>query len=119
VVHAVERAKQATRSESDRGHALRDAILACRPGGVVSVIGVYGGFLDKIPMGSAMNRGLTFRMGQTHMQRYMGPLLDRIERGEIDPAFVITHRTALEDGPDMYQVFRDKQDGCVKVVLTP
>jgi threonine dehydrogenase-like Zn-dependent dehydrogenase len=103
------------------GHAL-DGLRGrhnCRNGGIVSIIGVYGGFPDKIPMGSAMNRGLTFRMGQTHMQRYMRPLLKRIEPGEIDPSFVITHKTALEDGPDMYQVFRDKQDGCVKVVLTP
>ncbi|MEJ7602078.1 MAG: hypothetical protein WKG01_29545, partial [Kofleriaceae bacterium] len=83
---------QATMMESDRPFALREAIMACRNGGAVSVIGVYGGFIDKFPMGSVMNRGLTIRSGQCHVQRYMEPLMERIQKGEIDPSFVITHR---------------------------
>jgi threonine dehydrogenase-like Zn-dependent dehydrogenase len=104
---------------TDRISALRQAIHACRKGGTVSIPGVYGGFLDKVPLGAAFNKGLTFRMGQTHVQRYMPLLLDRIERGEIDPSFVITHRLRLEDAPKAYQVFRDKQDDCIKVVMKP
>jgi threonine dehydrogenase-like Zn-dependent dehydrogenase len=98
---------------------LRQAIHCCRNFGTVSIVGVYGGFLDKIPMGSAINRGLTFRMAQTPVQGYQEMLLQRIEKGEIDPSFVITHRASLSEGPDLYNTFRDKKDGCIKVVLTP
>ena len=112
-------AKAAVFLGTDRPHVLRQAIQCCRNFGVVSIVGVYGGLLDKIPMGSAINRGLTFRMAQTPVQRYLPELLGRIEKGEIDPSFVITHRAKLEDGPTMYKTFRDKQDGCIKVVLTP
>jgi len=115
----IDRVKVATMLGTDRPHVLRQAIQCCRNFGVVSIVGVYGGFLDKIPMGSAINRGLTFRMAQTPVQRYLAPLMDRILKGEIDPSFVITHRATLEDGPEFYETFRDKKDGCVKVVLKP
>jgi threonine dehydrogenase-like Zn-dependent dehydrogenase len=115
----VDRIKVATFVGTDRPHVLRQVIHCCRNFGTVSIVGVYGGFLDKVPMGSAVNRGLTFRMAQTPVQRYMPSLLQRIENGEIDPAFVITHRAKLEDGPNLYQTFRDKKDGCIKVVMTP
>jgi len=115
----VDRIKTATFMGTDRPHVLRQAIHCCRNFGVVSVIGVYGGLLDKIPFGSAINRGLTFRMAQTPVQRYLPLLMERIEKGEIDPSFVITHRATLEDGPDLYKKFRDKKDGCIKVVLKP
>src|SRR4030095_7949384 len=105
--------------ESDRPHVFRQAIMACRKGGTVSVPGVYGGFDDKIPLGSLMNKALTIKTGQTHVQHYMKPLLERIENGEIDPSFVVTHRLRLEDAPKGYATFLNKQDGCVKVVLTP
>jgi threonine dehydrogenase-like Zn-dependent dehydrogenase len=118
VVYAYDRAKQAMMLESDRPTALREAILNCRNGGIVSVIGVYGGFIDKFPMGAVVNRGLTIRAGQCHVHRYMRPLLDRIQRGEIDPSFIVTHRTRLDDAPEMYRTFNDKQDECLKVVLT-
>ena len=98
---------------------LRQAIHCTRNFGIVSIVGVYGGVLDKIPMGSAINRGLTFKMAQTPVQRYLPQLLNRIIEGEIDPSFVITHRASLEDGPDLYKTFRDKQDGCIKVVMKP
>jgi threonine dehydrogenase-like Zn-dependent dehydrogenase len=114
-----DRIKQAMMSETDRPIALREALMACRNGGVVSIPGVYGGFLDKIPFGSIMNRSLTIKTGQTHVQRYMQPLLERIQRGEIDPPRIITHRLALDDAPMAYRMFRDKQDECVKVVLRP
>jgi threonine dehydrogenase-like Zn-dependent dehydrogenase len=114
-----DRAKQATRMSFDRPHVLREAIQACRKGCTLSIPGVYGGFLDKVPFGAAFNKGLTMQMGQTHVQRYMPLLLDKIQSGEIDPSFVITHRAALEEAPDAYKVFRDKQDGCIKVVLKP
>ena len=104
---------------TDRPSALRQAIHACRKGGIVSIPGVYGGFLDKIPFGAAFQKGLTFKMGQTHMMRYMKPLLDRIESGELDPSFVITHRVPLDQAPSMYKTFKDKADGCIKVVLKP
>jgi threonine dehydrogenase-like Zn-dependent dehydrogenase len=104
---------------TDRPSALRQAIHSCRKGGIVSIPGVYGGFLDKIPFGAAFQKGLSFRMGQTHMMRYMKPLLDRIERGEIDPSFVITHRLPLEEAPSAYKMFRDEKDKCIKVVLKP
>jgi len=115
----VDRAKQAMKLSADRPNVLRQCILACRKGGTVSVPGVYGGFLDKIPFGAAMNKGLTFKMGQTHMMRYMKPLLERIERGEIDPSFVISHRVPIDRAPEMYRIFRDKEDRCTKVVLDP
>jgi threonine dehydrogenase-like Zn-dependent dehydrogenase len=115
----LDKAKAAVMLGADRPHVLRTAIMACRPGGVVSVPGVYGGLLDKIPCGAAMNKGLTIRTGQTHVNRYIDDLLRRIEEGQIDPTFVITHRGKLEDGPELYKTFRDKQDGCIKVVMTP
>jgi len=114
-----DRMKQMMMVESDRPHVLREMIYVCRPAGVISIPGVYGGLVDKIPWGLAMNKGLTFRMGQTHVNRWTDDLLRRIEQGQIDPSFVITHTAPLEDGPEMYKVFRDKQDGCVKVVLKP
>lgn len=115
----VDRIKVATFMGTDRPHVLRQAIQCCRNFGVVSIVGVYGGFVDKIPMGSAINRGLTFRMAQTPVQHYLPQLLERIQKGEIDPSFVITHRAALDDGPKLYETFRDKADGCIKVVLKP
>jgi threonine dehydrogenase-like Zn-dependent dehydrogenase len=118
-LHAYDRIKQATRAESDRGQALRDAILACRPGGIVSVIGAYGGLLDKFPSGAFMNKGLTLKSGQCHVQRYIKPLYDRIRNGEIDPGFVVTHRLQLDLAPDAYETFKHKEDECVKVVLKP
>lgn len=114
-----DRVKQELMVETGRPHALREAILACRKGGTLSVAGVFGGFVDKLPMGAAFNKGLTFKMGQTHVHRYLKPLLSRIEDGTIDPSFVITHRISLEDAPDGYKMFREKHDGCVKVVLQP
>jgi threonine dehydrogenase-like Zn-dependent dehydrogenase len=114
-----DRAKQMMMLESDRPHVLREMIYVCRPAGVISIPGVYGGLVDKIPMGQAMNKGLTWRMGQTHVNRWTDDLLRRIEEGQIDPSFVITHTVALENGPEMYKVFRDKQDSCIKVVLKP
>jgi threonine dehydrogenase-like Zn-dependent dehydrogenase len=115
----VDRVKVATYLGTDRPHVLRQAIESCRNFGVVSIVGVYGGYLDKIPMGSAINRGLTFRMAQTPVQSYLPKLLECIEKGEIDPSFVVTHRASLAEGPDLYKTFRDRKDGCVKVVLKP
>ncbi len=117
-IYAYDRAKQAVMLETDRPIALREAILACRSGGVVSVIGVYGGFVDKFPMGAVMNRSLTLRSGQCHVHRYMRPLLERIEREELDPSFVITHRMALDGAARGYDTFLHKRDGCEKVVLS-
>ncbi len=114
-----DRAKQAVMLESDRAHVLREMIYVCRPAGVLSVPGVYGGLIDKVPFGAFMNKGLTMRTGQTHVNRWTDDLLSRIERGQIDPSFVITHTVSLEEGPDMYKTFRDKQDGCIKVVMKP
>jgi threonine dehydrogenase-like Zn-dependent dehydrogenase len=114
-----DRAKQAVMLATDRSHALRQAIQACRKGGTVSIPGVYGGFLDKFPMGAAFAKGLQFRMGQTHMHKYMKPLLHRVERGEIDPSFIITHRLSLEDAPAAYDTFLHKNDDCIKVVMKP
>jgi threonine dehydrogenase-like Zn-dependent dehydrogenase len=119
VAFAYDRAKQAVGLETDRPVALRQAIMACRSGGTVSVPGVYGGFLDKFPFGSVMNRSLTIKSGQTHVQRYMQPLLERVQSGEIDPSFIITHRLNLDEAPDGYETFRQKQDGCIKVVMRP
>jgi threonine dehydrogenase-like Zn-dependent dehydrogenase len=118
-IHAYDRVKQAARMETERPHALRQAILSCRNGGTVSVIGVYGGLMDKFPMGAVMNRGLTIKTGQCHVHKYMRPLLERIEAGEIDPSFVITHELDLDDVPRGYEAFKNKQDECVKVVLKP
>lgn len=118
LMFAYDRTKQALKLETDRPIALREAIKACRNGGTVSVIGVYGGFIDKFPIGSIMNRSLTLRSGQCHVQRYLKPLLERIEKGEIDPSFVITHRLRLEDAPLGYDMFLNKQDECLKVVMT-
>lgn len=118
-VHAYDRAKQALMLETDRPIALRQAIMACRNGGTVSVIGVYGGFIDKFPMGSVMNRSLTIRTGQCHVQKYLRPLLERIQKGEIDPSFVITHRMRLEDAAEGFAMFLKKQDDCIKIVLKP
>ena len=115
----VDRIKTATYLGTDRPHVLRQAIHCTRNFGIVSIVGVYGGVLDKIPMGSAINRGLTFRMAQTPVQRYLPQLLNRIVEGDIDPSFVITHRATLDDGPDLYKTFRDKKDGCIKVVMKP
>ena len=117
--YAYDRAKQALMLETDRPIALRQAIMACRNGGTVSVIGVYGGLIDKFPMGAVVNRSLTIKAGQTHVHRYLRPLLDRIENGEIDPSFVITHRMKLSEAPQAYATFNDKQDECIKVVLRP
>lgn len=114
-----DRAKQAVMAETDRPHVLREMIYVCRPAGTLSVPGVYGGLADKLPLGALMNKGLTVRTGQTHVNRWTDDLLHRIATRQIDPSFVITHRGRLEDGPDLYKTFRDKEDGCVKVVLTP
>jgi threonine dehydrogenase-like Zn-dependent dehydrogenase len=114
-----DRIKVAAFMGTDRPHVLRQAVHCCRNFGTVSVVGVYGGFVDKMPMGSAINRGLTFRMAQTPVQRYLPDLMQRIVEGQIDPSFVITHRGTLDDGPELYKKFRDKQDGCIKVVLKP
>jgi threonine dehydrogenase-like Zn-dependent dehydrogenase len=118
-LHAVDRVKQAQRQETERGHALRDSILACRPGGIVSVIGVYGGLMDKFPTGAFMNKGLQLRAGQAHVQKYLKPLYDHIVAGDIDPSFVVTHRLPLGEAPNGYETFKHKQDDCVKVVLKP
>jgi threonine dehydrogenase-like Zn-dependent dehydrogenase len=114
-----DRVKHAMMMETDRPTALRQAIQACRKGGTVSIPGVYGGFVDKFPLGAAFNKGLTLRMGQTHVQRYMQPLLRMVQEGAIDPSFVLTHRMNLTDAPRGYQIFRDKQDNCIKIVLNP
>jgi threonine dehydrogenase-like Zn-dependent dehydrogenase len=119
VVAAYDRVKQAMRLESDRPTALRQAIMGCRNGGTISVAGVFGGFIDKVPIGSIMNRALTIRTGQTHVQRYMRPLLERIHNGDIDPSFVVTHTMRLEDAPEGYKLFNEKRDECIKVVLKP
>ena len=118
-LQAIERVKQASRQETDRGAALRDAILACRPGGIVSVIGVYGGLMDKFPMGALMNKGLSVKTGQCHVQRYMKPLYEHVMQGHIDPSFVVTHKLGLGEAPNGYETFKHKEDECVKVVLKP
>jgi threonine dehydrogenase-like Zn-dependent dehydrogenase len=115
----VDRAKQMIMVQSDRPHVLREMIYVCQPGGILSIPGVYSGLSDMIPMGVAMNKGLTFRMGQTHVNRWTDELLKYIESGLLDPSFVVTHDVSLETGPEMYTVFRNKQDSCIKVVLRP
>ncbi|WNZ26958.1 glutathione-dependent formaldehyde dehydrogenase [Leptolyngbya sp. NK1-12] len=114
-----DKVKQAVRLETDRPNVFRQAIVACRKGGVVSLAGVYGGFLDKIPMGAAFNKGLTFKMGQTHVQKYLRPLLERIQNGEIDPSLIITHHLPLAEAPHGYDIFKHKKENCIKVVLKP
>jgi threonine dehydrogenase-like Zn-dependent dehydrogenase len=119
LINAYDKVKQAVRLETERPHALRQAITCCRNGGVVSVIGVYGGLMDKFPIGSLMNRSITIRSGQCHVHRYLRPLLEHIEAGRIDPTFVITHTLGLDETPAGYEIFKNKQDECVKVVLKP
>src|SRR5207302_1571038 len=114
-----DRVKAATYMATDRPNVFRQAIQACRKGGTVSVPGVYGGLLDKVPIGAAFAKGLTLKMGQTHVHKYVRPLLTRIEQGEVDPAFVITHHLRLEEAPYGYEIFRDKKDNCMKIVLRP
>jgi threonine dehydrogenase-like Zn-dependent dehydrogenase len=118
-VHLYDRIRQAGRMETERPHALREAIFACRNGGTVSIMGVYGGLVDKFPIGAVMNRSLTIKTGQCHVQRYMRPLLERISNGDIDPTFIVTHTMGLDDAPTGYETFKHKQDECVKVVLKP
>jgi threonine dehydrogenase-like Zn-dependent dehydrogenase len=118
LVYAYDRAKQMARIQMDRAVALREAIMSCRSGGTVSVIGVYAGFIDKFPFGTVMNRSLTIRAGQCHVHRYMKPLLERIQSGELDPTFVITHRMKLHEAPKGYEIFNDKHDNCEKIVLS-
>ena len=115
----IDRTKQALKLQPDRPGVLRQVIMACRKGGTVSVPGVYGGFIDKMPMGAYVNKGLTMKTGQTHMMRYMKPLLELIQGGKIDPSFVVSHRVPIDKAPEMYKIFRDKQDHCTKVVLDP
>jgi threonine dehydrogenase-like Zn-dependent dehydrogenase len=115
----MDRVKQAMKLQFDRAHVLRQVLHCCRKGGTVSIPGVYAGFIDKVPFGTAFGKGLTLKMGQTHVQNYTRPLLERIERGDIDPSFIITHRVTLDDAPEMYRTFRDKQDDCIKVVMRP
>lgn len=115
----LDRVKAALGMATDRLHVLREAIWCCRKGGHVSVPGVYAGYLDKVPMGAAFGKGLNFAMGQTHAQKYLKPLMQRIQAGEIDPSFIITHRVGLEEVPDAYKAFRDKKDGCIKVFIRP
>jgi threonine dehydrogenase-like Zn-dependent dehydrogenase len=118
-IYAYDRVKQAARLETERGYALREAIFNCRNGGTVSIAGVYGGFMDKFPIGAVMNRSLTIKSGQCHVHRYLRPLLERVEKGEIDPSFIVTHRMSLDDAASGYETFKHKQDECVKVVMTP
>ncbi|GAA5483118.1 alcohol dehydrogenase [Haloferula sargassicola] len=115
----MDKAKEAVNLTKDRAHVLREAMMACRKGGTISVPGVYIAMLDKLPFGAVVNKGLTIRSGQTHVQRYLQPLLKKIEDGEIDPSFVITHKVPLSEAPAAYEKFKDKKDGCIKVVLTP
>jgi threonine dehydrogenase-like Zn-dependent dehydrogenase len=119
LIHGYDRVKQAVRLETERAHVVREAIMSCANGGTVSIMGVYGGFMDKFPIGSLMNRSLTLKSGQAHVHRYLKPLLKRIENGEIDPSFVVSHHLALEDAPKGYEMFKHKHDNCTKVVLKP
>jgi threonine dehydrogenase-like Zn-dependent dehydrogenase len=119
VVDAYDRVKQAARLETERPHALREAVMSCRNGGTISIVGVYGGLMDKFPIGAVMNRSLTIKTGQCHVQRYMRPLLDRIKNGDIDPTFLISHRLPLDEAPHGYEIFKHKQDNCSKVILKP
>jgi threonine dehydrogenase-like Zn-dependent dehydrogenase len=114
-----DKAKTMAMMATDRASALRQAINCCRKGGTVSIPGVYGGFIDKVPFGGAFNKGLTLKMGQTHVHKYLPRLLRHIEDGDIDPSFVVTHHARLDDAPEMYRTFRDKKEGCIKVVMKP
>jgi threonine dehydrogenase-like Zn-dependent dehydrogenase len=114
-----DKVKQAVRLETDRPNVLRQATIACRKGGTVSLPGVYTGFVDKMPMGAFMNKGLTMKTGQTHVHRYLRPLLDRVQKGDIDPSFVVTHTLPLEQAPHGYEIFKHKKDNCIKIVLKP
>src|SRR3954471_22906728 len=118
-LYAYDRMKQAARMETERPFALREAIMSCRNGGVISIVGVYGGLVDKFPIGALMNRGISIHTGQCHVQRYMRPLLERIQNGDIDPSFIITHTLSLDEAPKGYELFKHKQDDCLKVVLKP
>jgi len=115
----LDKVKAAAYLATDRPSVLREIIMCCRKGGTISVPGVYIGVVDKLPFGAFMNKALTMRTGQTHTHRYLAPLLQKVQSGEIDPSFVITHRAGLEQGPELYEAFRDKKDGCIKVVMTP
>ncbi|BDI29113.1 glutathione-dependent formaldehyde dehydrogenase [Capsulimonas corticalis] len=115
----MDKTKQVMRLASDRIHVLREMVMACRKGGSLSVVGVYGGIIDAFPMGAAFSKGLNITGGQTHVQRYLNPLLERIQKGELDPSFIITHRLPLEQAPEGYSMFKEKRDKCIKVVLTP
>ena len=119
IVDAYDRVKQAARLETERPHALREAIMSCRNGGTISIVGVYGGLMDKFPIGAVMNRSLTIKTGQCHVQRYMRPLLDRIRKGDIDPTSIVSHHLALDEAPHGYKIFKHKQDHCTKVILKP
>jgi threonine dehydrogenase-like Zn-dependent dehydrogenase len=114
-----DKVKTSLRMETDRPGVLRQAISACRNGGTLSVAGVYGGLIDKVPFGAVVNRSITVRTGQTHVQHYTRPLLERISRGDIDPSFVVTHRIGIDEVPQAYEMFRNKHDGCIKVVVQP
>jgi threonine dehydrogenase-like Zn-dependent dehydrogenase len=118
VEYAYDRAKQALHLHSDRGEALRQSILACRKGGTLSILGVYG-VMDKFPLGVIMNKGLTVRTAQQHGQKYLPRLLEHVAKGELDPSFLATHRFPLEDAPRGYEMFKKKQDGCVRAVFLP
>lgn len=115
----VDKVKTSLYLATDRPSVLREIIMCCRKGGTISVPGVYVGVVDKIPFGAFMNKALTMRTGQTHTHRYLAPLLEKVQSGQIDPSFVITHRAGLEDGPELYKKFRDKEDGCIKIVMMP
>ncbi len=119
LVDAYDRAKQAVRLETERPHALREAAMSCRNGGTISIVGVYGGMMDKFPIGAVMNRSLTVKTGQCHVQRYMRPLLERIRRGDIDPTLIVSHHPSLDEAPHGYDIFKHKQDRCTKVILKP
>ncbi|OBF51899.1 glutathione-dependent formaldehyde dehydrogenase [Mycobacterium sp. 852002-53434_SCH5985345] len=118
-VDAYDRVKQAARLETERPHAIREAAMSCRNGGTLSIIGVYGGLMDKFPIGAVMNRSLTIKTGQCHVHRYMRPLLDRIRNGDIDPTIVVSHHLSLDQAPHGYEIFKNKEDRCTKVILNP
>lgn len=117
--YTYDKIKQSLRLETDRPVVLREAIIACRKGGTVSIVGVYGGFIDKFPMGAAMNKGLTLKMGQMHAQKYIPVLLDHIQKGDVNPSYILTHKWPLEKGPEGYDMFKKKKDNCIRVVFTP
>ncbi|HEX2986670.1 MAG TPA: glutathione-dependent formaldehyde dehydrogenase, partial [Chloroflexota bacterium] len=114
-----DRAQQAMRTQMERPHVVREAAMACRKGGVLSIMGVYMGFADKIPLGAMMNKGLTIRTAQQHGHRYLGRMLEHVQRGEVDPARVVTHRLPLEEAERGYRLFKNKEEGCIRVILQP